>query len=60
MDKITITINTTNSAFDPENNGQNYEIARILREIADCFDKDYSIINVMDINGNCVGSIETE
>ena len=60
MDKIIITINTTSSAFDPENNRQNYELARILKQIAYCLEYDRSIesINVMDINGNCVGEIE--
>ena len=59
MKKITITIETDNTAFDPD---PNYELARILREIAEklnnCINPED--INIMDINGNCVGNIETE
>ena len=58
MEKITITINTENAAFDdcPEE-----EVKRILHELA------YSIDNsgltekkIRDINGNTVGSITIE
>jgi type II secretory pathway component PulF len=57
---ITITIKTGNAAFQDDN--KNYELARILKEVVKKLENGYSLedINIMDINGNCVGNIETE
>jgi hypothetical protein len=59
MEKIIITIKTDNSAFEPD---PNWELIRILREIADKLENEYSLedINIMDINGNCVGKVEVK
>jgi hypothetical protein len=54
---ITITIKTGNAAFEPD---PNYELARILKEIAKKLENGYDPedISIMDINGNNVGEIK--
>jgi hypothetical protein len=55
--KITITIDTTNAAFQDGNRDQ--EIARMLRLIANSFDDQGDSTNrLRDINGNHAGIIE--
>lgn len=56
MEKITITIETANAAFDnaPE------EVARILHELADRFQQRAIPEKLRDINGNTCGTVETE
>lgn len=55
---VKIEIKTENAAFEGEN--QNYEIARILRILADKIEADNSLIYcpLGDINGNMVGKFE--
>jgi hypothetical protein len=57
MNKITIVINTVNAAFEdmPE-----YEVVRILRELADKLETGRQPDYILDINGNNVGSIKYE
>lgn len=55
MKKLTISMNTENSAFE---GNTEYEVARILREIADKIEQGHEPTKVMDINGNKVGEIE--
>lgn len=49
-------IETGNAAFDDE--GKAYEIARILRDLADKIENGAEAGSVRDINGNKVGSYE--
>jgi hypothetical protein len=55
MEQIKITINTGNSAFE---GGEGYELARILRGLADKLENGSEPSKLMDINGNSVGTIE--
>lgn len=50
-------IETGNAAFDDE--GAAYEIARILRALADRIENGDSAGSVRDVNGNKVGHFET-
>ena len=54
MRRVKIEIKTENAAFHPE---PGVEVARILRKAADTIESGGSP-NIMDINGNKVGSIE--
>lgn len=54
---ITISIRTGNSAFEED---QGYEIARILRDLADKFEQGRTPSSANDINGNKVVKIEYE
>ena len=61
MKSVQITLNLENDAFKPT---PKPEICRILRELADKIEKmsifKYKMnVPVLDINGNCVGSLET-
>jgi hypothetical protein len=61
MEKITITINTVNSAFvDEDGNYEPYELARILRNFADNIETGFRRDSLQDINGNTVGTVEYE
>lgn len=56
MEKITIRIETGNDAFS---DSPTAEIARILRKLADDFERDGLPPGVLrDINGNSVGTLE--
>lgn len=55
MEKITIEINTTNSAFE---GCQEMELARILRKLADSLESGLAPSRLMDINGNKTGQVE--
>ncbi len=55
---VTITIKTGNAAFEGDN--MNYEIARILRNLAEKIENDNMPSKLMDINGNKVGTIEID
>ena len=55
MNKIIISINTANSAFEG-NEGK--EVARILRELADKLEHGGQPSSVRDINGNKVGTVD--
>jgi hypothetical protein len=60
MSKIKIEIKTDNEAFDKES--RNAEVARILRGIANKLDAGIwlTLRDLRDINGNRVGSVNTE
>lgn len=53
-----IEIDTGNAAFEDE--GKGYEIARILRDIADKVENGAESGIARDINGNKVGTFEVE
>lgn len=54
-----LSLRTANAAF--EENGTHYEVARILREIADDIEDSGNLNGpVMDYNGNKVGTYEEE
>lgn len=55
IEKITININTSNSAFYDGNVG--CESARILREFADKLEDGYKPTRLRDMNGNIVGFV---
>lgn len=60
MSEFRVTIRTNNAAFRDEGDGSfnGYEVARILREIADSvegYGASRHAQSVMDINGNRVG-----
>lgn len=55
MSKFTITIETNNAAFQPE---PCYEVARILRDLADKLAEGGEPETVRDYNGGTVGRIE--
>lgn len=57
MEKITIEIETLNSAFELSKED---EVGRILREIADKIERGHTPTKAMDINGNSVGKINYE
>ena len=62
---LELKLSTANAAFDPEGDGdstaRNGEVARILRELADKIESEsigYNFTrNVLDINGNAVGTV---
>ena len=58
MEKITITINTTNDAFDDIPDLAQYELARIINKLAKDLIDDKRPEKLMDINGNAVGKVE--
>lgn len=53
--KFTLEINCNNAAFE---DGATFEIARILRELADDLDAGHSTTVLRDANGNRVGQAE--
>jgi hypothetical protein len=56
MSKLIITFNKLgNSSFTDD---KNYEIARILKNLAEKIEEGYYPSKLMDINGNKVGSVE--
>lgn len=59
MATLTITIDTDNAAFEDQ---PEYEVARILRELANGIEKGYIDDNssIRDRNGNTVGQLTTE
>lgn len=57
MEKVVIEIKVGNSAFTED---CDYELARILRELADRFEEGGSPMRLRDINGNTVGTVEYE
>lgn len=56
MEKIVISMLTENAAFDEGN--EEYEVARILRKLADRLESGARPEVLMDINGNRVGIVE--
>jgi hypothetical protein len=56
---FTLTIETDNAAFDEIDNGEAFEVARILRDLAERIEAgdlwDTEIGNLRDLNGNKVG-----
>jgi hypothetical protein len=55
MEHISIKINTANAAFEDSPAG---EVARILRELADCFEQDGIPPQYLhDTNGNLCGEV---
>lgn len=59
MKKVTITIDTTNDAFE-ESDRPGIEVARILRDLAKKFDSGVIPQKVMDANGNTVGTCKVK
>ncbi|WCF11574.1 hypothetical protein NDS46_29960 (plasmid) [Paenibacillus thiaminolyticus] len=57
MEKITITIETCNSAFDDD---VEYEVARILKSLARKLEGEQRPEILRDANGNKVGKVEYE
>ena len=58
IERINITLNTTNDAFDDD---QGCEAARILRALADDIEGGFCITSSLyDYNGNAVGSVKYE
>jgi hypothetical protein len=58
MERVTITIETQNAAFD---DAPAYEIARILRDLAERFERDEIPPRILfDANGNAAGSVAVE
>lgn len=57
LKKVTITINTENDTFMPYAND---EVCRILRHIEDRIRNNAIPSIILDINGNKVGTIESE
>lgn len=58
MERVTITINTTNDAFGDIPELANYELARIINKLAKDLIDDKRPEKLMDINGNAVGKVE--
>ena len=58
MESININILTVNDAFEGDN--LNYELARILRDLANKVEDNNIPYYLNDINGNRVGVIEVE
>ena len=53
---VKIEIKTSNEAFQDGN--FNYELAKILKELADKIENGYEPEKIMDSNGNTVGKIK--
>ena len=60
MERVTITINTTNDAFGDLPELANYELARIINKLAKDLIDDKRPEKLMDINGNKVGKVVYE
>ena len=60
MERITITINTTNDAFGDIPELANYELARIINELAKNIADGKEPETLWDINGNKVGKVVYE
>ena len=58
MERVTITINTTNDAFGDLPELAKYELARIINKLAKDLIDDKRPEKLMDINGNAVGKVE--
>jgi len=58
MEKLTISIRAGNAASEGEN--LNYELARILKELAERIENGRIPDSLLDINGNIVGNITVE
>ena len=58
MERVTITIKTTNEAFGDLPELANYELARIINKLAKDLIDDKRPEKLMDINGNAVGKVE--
>ena len=58
MESININILTVNDAFEGDN--LNYELARILRDLANKVEDNNIPYYLKDINGNRVGVVEVE
>ena len=60
MEKITITINTTNDAFGDIPELAQYELARIINKLAKDIADGREPEKLLDINGNKVGKVVYE
>ena len=60
MERVTITIKTTNDAFGGLPELANYELARIINKLAKDLIDDKRPEKLMDINGNKVGKVVYE
>ena len=60
MERITITINTTNDAFGDIPELAQYELARIINKLAKDIADGREPEKLLDINGNAVGKVVYE
>lgn len=60
MERVTITINTTNDAFGDLPELANYELARIINKLAIDIADGREPETLLDINGNKVGKVVYE
>ena len=60
MERVTITINTTNDAFGDIPELVNYELARIINKLAIDIADGREPEKLLDINGNKVGKVVYE
>ena len=60
MERVTITINTTNDAFDDIPDLAQYELARIINKLAKDIADGREPEKLLDINGNQVGKVVYE
>ena len=60
MERVTITINTTNDAFGDTPNLVQYELARIINGLAKDLIDGREPEKLLDINGNKVGKVVYE
>lgn len=58
IEKVKIEIETLGSAFQEDEYSFSYEIARILKQLANRLENGGQPGYLMDINGNKVGSVE--
>ena len=58
MERVTMTIKTTNDAFGDLPELANYELARIINKLAKDLIDGKRPEKLMDINGNAVGKVE--
>ena len=60
MERVTITINTTNDAFGDIPDLEQYELARIINKLAKDIADGKEPETLLDINGNKVGKVVYE
>ena len=60
MERVTITINTTNDAFGDIPDLAQYELARIINKLAKDIADGREPEKLLDINGNAVGKVVYE
>lgn len=58
MSVFTLEIKTDSAAFQDDDGWGFYEVARLLREVADRVEGGWSTGGVLDLNGNTVGAFD--